>query len=617
MKKLIVLSLVCFVGRNMAQTFSPIATTGYNLDAIAENTTAVSTTAGGVDGGGHVMYSYTYGQIYSPNCTGLPNSGLLTAGLRTYQLQPYTQNNTLYMASLQSNTLTLATPAPFFIVSLAIFSTDGSATMNVTLKFTDGTTQAFNSLPVLDWYTAATNTIVTGFDRVTRSTGTPDYTTVNPNFYYTDLLLSCANRVKNLQSIAVSNLSSSAKICVMAASGSNQAATYVVNTSPVTCSGGNNGTATITVSNGVPSFTFTWGTTPVLNTGTVNTTALLPVGTTNFTVTDAASCTYVSSVTISQATVAQPPLVINSSTSSICASNTIVLSTSGASTYTWSSGANASSATVVPTVQNNIFTVVATTSANCTLNGSYTVTVIPPPAITFTSVPSKLCLNAGGVPLTATPLGGAYVGAGVSFGSFFTNLAGAGTHTISYSYTDSNGCSATNIVTTTVSSPTTVIAFTVTPSSICVNSPSIALNATPAGGTFTGTGVSGSAFTPSVAGIGTKTITYSYTDANNCTASQKSVISVTACSTGTDTGIQDYQVVDCKLYPNPNSGSFTIKTNADITLIMVDQLGQALQTFKLDAFNSHEVLVEHLPTGIYFLRSENRILHQKIIVAAQ
>ena len=179
MKKIVFLSLICFAGRDLAQTFNPITTTGYNLDAIAENTTAVSTTAGGVDGGGHVMYNYTYGQLYNPNCTGLPNNGLLTAGLRTYQFQPYTQNNKLYMASLQSNTLVLVTPAPYSIVSLAVFSTDGSATMNVTLTFTDGTSQSYTNLAVSDWYTAASNTIVTGFDRVTRSTGIPDYTTVN------------------------------------------------------------------------------------------------------------------------------------------------------------------------------------------------------------------------------------------------------------------------------------------------------------------------------------------------------------------------------------------------------------------------------------------------------
>ncbi|MEM9144033.1 MAG: gliding motility-associated C-terminal domain-containing protein, partial [Bacteroidota bacterium] len=41
--------------------------------------------------------------------------------------------------------------------------------------------------------------------------------------------------------------------------------------------------------------------------------------------------------------------------------------------------------------------------------------------------------------------------------------------------------------------------------------------ASPAGGTFSGTAVTGNSFDPAVAGIGTHTLTYSYTDGNGCT----------------------------------------------------------------------------------------------------
>jgi len=40
---------------------------------------------------------------------------------------------------------------------------------------------------------------------------------------------------------------------------------------------------------------------------------------------------------------------------------------------------------------------------------------------------------------------------------------------------------------------------------------------TPAGGTFSGTGVVGGSFDPATAGVGTTTITYTITDANGCT----------------------------------------------------------------------------------------------------
>ena len=615
MKKLVFVSLalLCLTGKNWAQNYSPILTTGYNLDAVAENTTATSTTGGPVDGSNNIMYSYTYGQLYSSAATGVPNNGIVSSSTRTFQLQQYTQNNTLYIPTSQTDSLLIVTPAPYPTISLLAFATEGAVTMDVKLRFTDGTTQTFTNISLPDWFTSAPNVILTGYDRASRSTGTPGYSTTKPYMYYYDLDLSCANSVKNLQSITVKNNGTNPRICVMAVSGGS-AASYTVVTTPVTCSGGNNGSANITISGGVPSFTFTWGTNPVINTGTVSTTSLLPVGTTNYTVTDASGCNYVSSVSIGQAFVAQPPLNVTASSGLVCAGDTVVLSTSGASTYTWSNNLSTSTTTVAPQ-QNGVYTVVGTTSANCTVTGSVSISVNPLPAITFTCIPPYLCQNAGGQLLTADPVGGTFSGPGISFGLFFPNNAGLGTQTVSYQYTDANGCTAITTVSTIVSTPTTVIAFTVTPSSICVHSPSIALNATPPGGVFTGTAVIGSSFTPSLSGVGTRSITYTYTDANNCSAKKVSAITVTACATGTVTGIEEISsALSCQLYPNPNNGSFTLKADVDLTITIINQLGQSLQTFSLDKFNSHEVYIESLAPGIYFLKAQDMILNQKIVV---
>ena len=611
MKKLLLFSLISFAGQALSQTFSPIATTGYNLDAIAEDTAALSTTGGAVDALDHIMYSYAYGQLYNSSCTGLPNNGLLANGTGTYQLQPYTQNNTLLVTQGQTNFLTLTTPASYINVSLLCFTSGLDIYMNVTLTFTDNTTQYFSALPILGWYSGGTSTVVTNFDRATRTSGTPDYATGDPNMYHIDFDLTCNNRAKQLKNITINNPSNKAEICVMALSGNN-AVSYSTATTPVTCAGGNNGSATVTVNDGAPPFTYNWSLTPPVNTGSINSVSLLPVGVTNFTVTDASNCVYYSSLTVGQATVVQPPLVINASTNPICTTNTLVLSTSGAATYTWSNGNSTSSTTVAPTVQSNTFNVVATTSANCTLKGSYTVTVNSLPVITFTSIPTRLCLNANAQPLSASPAGGTFNGAGIAFGAFNPGVAGVGTQSLSYSYTDANGCTSVDTVYTTVSSPTTVVAFTVTPSSICEYAPSVTLSATPTGGTFSGQGVSGGAFAPSVAGIGTSTLSYSYTDANNCTAAESSAISVTACAS--PTGIEPYSTGSCQLYPNPNNGSFTIKVTMDLQVTLVNQLGQLLQTVTLDKYNSHEVFVENLPEGIYFLKAQNQVLNQKISV---
>jgi hypothetical protein len=59
------------------------------------------------------------------------------------------------------------------------------------------------------------------------------------------------------------------------------------------------------------------------------------------------------------------------------------------------------------------------------------------------------------------------------------------------------------------------------------------MNATPAGGTYSGTGVVGGAFDPAVAGPGVYTITYTYTNANGCTNSDDATYTVNNCTVST------------------------------------------------------------------------------------
>ncbi|MES2681417.1 MAG: T9SS type A sorting domain-containing protein [Bacteroidota bacterium] len=610
MKKILILSfcICCAISSSLAQAYLPIPTTGYNFDAVAENTTAVSTTSGPIDGSNYVLYSVAYGLIVGGGTTyGLPNNGLIAAGTRTYQLQGYTGNNTLYLPAMQADTLLVTTPAPFPAVSLCAFATEGTGLMTVKLRFTDGTSQTFSSITLDDWFaTAPTNTVITGIDRCNRPAGTPNYNGVNPRIFRIDLNLSCANRLKNLQKLIISNNGSNPRLCIMAVSGG-ISATYSVNTSPVTCAGGNNGSATLTVNNGVPPFTYSWSTTPIQSTAIVN----LPAGVATYTVTDASTCAYTSTVNITQAIVPDPPLVIVASQNPVCTGATLTLTTSGASTYTWSNNTSGNSTSVTVNV-NTLFSVVATTTANCTLTGNITVSTTPLPVITFTSIPTKLCLNAQGIPLTASPGGGNFNGQGISFGNFFPTLAGAGTQTISYTFTDPNGCTSVNVVTTTISTPTTVIAFAVTPATVCTSGPAIQLTATPPGGTYAGQGVVGSLLTPSLAGAGTFTVSYSFTDANNCSASKISSIIVKVCQF---VGINETtKSLNCELFPNPNNGSFIITTDTDLRLNIVNELGQTIRELDLNNNNEHSANVENLPAGIYFLSSAGRLLNQKIIV---
>ncbi len=154
------------------------------------------------------------------------------------------------------------------------------------------------------------------------------------------------------------------------------------------------------------------------------------------------------------------------------------------------------------------------------------------PTVTFTA-PADLCIDAGvqaGLG-GGTPTGGVYSGAGVTDDgngmtySFDPAAAGVGTHTLTYTFTDTNGC------TNSASDDIEVFALpTVTftaPADLCVDAGVQAGlgSGTPTGGVYSGPGVTDDgngmtySFDPAAAGVGTHTITYTFTDTNGCSGS--------------------------------------------------------------------------------------------------
>ena len=160
------------------------------------------------------------------------------------------------------------------------------------------------------------------------------------------------------------------------------------------------------------------------------------------------------------------------------------------------------------------------TELTCTLQNTFTIIVNPLPIIT---VPAnfEVCLNTEPFMLTgALPEGGVYSGDGVSVvGNFEAIAAGVGTHTITYTYEDENGCENSNTFTITVKELPVVTCPT--SFEVCLNSNGINLHQLdiyPAGGTFTGDNIlnmMGQHFLPNQ--VGTFEITYTYTDPiTNC-----------------------------------------------------------------------------------------------------
>ncbi len=132
----------------------------------------------------------------------------------------------------------------------------------------------------------------------------------------------------------------------------------------------------------------------------------------------------------------------------------------------------------------------------------------------------------------------------------------------------------------------------------CDYHPSVTMTGTPAGGTFSGQGVSGNVFDPAIAGVGTWAVVYSYTDGNTCTNTDTVFVEVSDC-----VGIETLQKQNIKLYPNPTDGLFVLRFETELTdasLKITDMTGSVVHFQYLGNLSEFEY---HLTgaAGLYFI----------------
>lgn len=102
--------------------------------------------------------------------------------------------------------------------------------------------------------------------------------------------------------------------------------------------------------------------------------------------------------------------------------------------------------------------------------------------------------------------------------------------------------------------------------------------------------------------LSTGTYTYYTAAANNCSNSPvRSAITITVEScipTGIKERTNSYAV---NVYPNPNSGDFTVCSSADIFLSLVTETGVIVDKIALTGSNNHTWHLKNLSAGIYFI----------------
>lgn len=130
------------------------------------------------------------------------------------------------------------------------------------------------------------------------------------------------------------------------------------------------------------------------------------------------------------------------------------LSTDNGTTWTPIAGANSSSITlpaVTTAMSGRRYRVRITNTCTTVTSNAATLTVNPLPTVTATDLfNQRICLSDTLVPLVGTPTGGSWSGIGVSGFNFIPPATAVGSYVLTYSFTNSFGCTATDTTRVTV-----------------------------------------------------------------------------------------------------------------------------------------------------------------------
>lgn len=366
------------------------------------------------------------------------------------------------------------------------------------------------------------------------------------------------------------------------------------NTPPVVALGSDitqcGGTALLDAGN--PGASYLWS-----NSSTTQTITVSNTGTYAVTVTDANGCTGTDVINV---TINSLPTVALGPDTATCSTFMLDAGNPGAS-YLWSNASTTQTVNVGP----GTYSVVVTDANGCT--GTDVVVIAQGTAPTVDLGPDIVQCG-GTVLLDANNPGAGYLW---STGATTQTITVSTTSSYTVTVTDPSGCTGTDVIAVTINQlPTVTLNIPVT--TVCVNWPAFALTGgSPSSGTYSGPGVSSGNFNPAVAGVGNQTITYTYTDGNNCTDTAQQVIVVSAC-TGIDENILSSLV---NVYPNPSRSSLTIECEVMIESVSIfNALGEKVTEWKINdkTFNGN---VTSLTSGVYLIKilTEKGTILKKIV----
>ncbi len=354
-------------------------------------------------------------------------------------------------------------------------------------------------------------------------------------------------------------------------------------TSTVVCSG-----QSITLSGGGAN-TYAW------SGGVTNGVSFAPTVNATYTVTgtdvNGCSSTGVQSIIVNNL----PAANINTSgPTTFCSGGSVILTADASNSYLWSNGATTQS---ISTSQSGSYTVQVTDINGCSASSSVTsVNVNPTLVANITASGATTFCQGGSVLLTANSAS-TYLWSNGAITQTI-NVTQAGSYSVQL--TSGAGCSGTSSITTIVVNPLPNVTLNSIQSPLCVNNSTVALIGNPAGGVYSGTGVSGASFNPTTAGAGTYTVSYNYTDVNTCSATASQSVEVSIC-----TGIVAMNNESISIYPNPATTVINVKMSTALInnaiIELYDATGKLINQQQVtNEFTSLNII--ELSNGIYTVR---------------
>lgn len=290
-----------------------------------------------------------------------------------------------------------------------------------------------------------------------------------------------------------------------------------------------------------------------------------------------------------------------------CAGGSVNLVAGGSGSYLWSDGSTGASVTVT---QSGTYYVIVSNGTCADTSAAVTVTVNTIPVAGITAAGATTFCQGGSVTLNGSG-GTSYLWSDGSTGASVTVMQ-SGTY---YVIVSNGSCTDTSAAITVTVNPLPAVSFTMPQNSYCFSdSPQQLTGGSPAGGTYSGQGVSGNMFTPALTTPGFVTLTYTYTDANGCPASANYTVWVDICSSvnnATNAGLV------LEAFPNPAGPQVLLLWNVSAVsqLVICDVTGRVVDVFNAAQRQQLEIPLTTYATGIYYatLKTDAGTLHTRFI----